>query len=243
MISKLAKRITSKFRKKPAPPTVPLEVSKPDWTVLLWAPAYDELTRHVSSWFQGIRLLDEVPKQANIGNTISQKEIADILQATQAQKTIKIFGGHGTSNALLGPPHPNHPKISLNGRSHSILYTADMTLSDTSCLFAFACEAGQLLGEDFCSSNDRSFLGYKNTLFFEVANQECIDSWRTVFQTMASKIARTGKILPEYEQHLKDLYYREFLYFENGVGKKNNRRFLMLMYLDQHRDSTVRHPR
>ena len=128
-------------KRKPAP-----------YMLLIWAPAYDDLTAHTSRWAQTLSLPRSMSRHCLIGADATRSRIVSCLRETAKTPTIALFCGHGLAEALLGPPE--------NGEEHSAVYDTDLMAVGPHFLFAFCCRAGKELGRQYVASGSRFFLGY-----------------------------------------------------------------------------------
>ena len=220
-----------------------LKIGAFDRAVIIWAPGYDPTTERTSHWLDGLSVPIGAIRHISIGTDIDRDEVSDTLQATQHLKRVKIFFGHGIESALLGPPEGTHSDISLDDKTYSVIYDAEMVGETPSALFAFACHAGKSLGERFCLPAGRSFLGFTDGLVLPIMDKECRDVWRNIIRTIASQIIHDGTIEPKHEESLRELYNKYFVHFQRGTGKQNAQAaFLMTLHLNYQSDVLSRYP-
>lgn len=202
--------------------------------VLLWGPSYDSLTNHTSQW---VMELAQLVKLDAAGPVIRKVDITVALDKARSGSSLAIFCGHGTPDALLGPPieDPQGAELISNGvGKHSPIYDRGMTVIGPSSLFAFCCKAGRELGRTFATISSRAFMGYEDDLPLDLMNVECIHAWKKIVHAICTDLVRDGGIRPEHETALRGYYESALRYFRDEEGRTNPERIEMQMYILRH---------
>lgn len=169
--------------------------------VILIGFKYDTATEITFPWITEDSFLASHPKEKlhrfHKGTAEEQSELAAFLVSDKLEdsRTVEIFCGHGIVNALLGPPRQA-------GRKHHPYYDLDMISSFPSSMFAFCCYSAKIFGLEYCSSQDKFFLGFteKIPLPLDVASEI-----KSIFQEVAEDIVKTGKITQDHETQFRNL--------------------------------------
>lgn len=224
-----------------------------DRAAIIIVPAYDPASqsspamRHVVNWLLRLRMPRGMARHFLVGQRVSRAEVEGALRATEGLKRVKVFLGHGTRAALLGPPQGNADDIVSKGVSYSVIYNAEMVGPNPSALFAYSCNSGKQLGSAFCGPPGRSFLGFEDETFLLLADEEeaeCMRVWKDILQKMAGGIVNDGTILPKHEEMLRKLYDRHLAFFQKGKGRRNREDALYMdLILNSQRESLCRYPR
>src|SRR5437764_193139 len=112
-----------------------LGLTGPYRSVMLIAPAYDSVTRATCNWLR-LRVPRGVRRYMSLGLRVSRADMENALELTKGLSNVKIFFGHGTEDALLGPPAGDESDLVVNGKSFSIIYDSEMIGADPDALFA-----------------------------------------------------------------------------------------------------------
>lgn len=213
----------------------------PDVVVILCSPAYTPLTGYTGKWLEDVTIPSGVEGHRLTGEAAAFKElIAD--QAPGERKHITIFCGHGSDDALLGPPHDDEEDIQdRQGNRHSILYSADRFQPNPKVLFAYCCNSANALGTRFQATQDASFLGFNGELFFVLGDDQCMGTLKEIVKQTAEQIIMDQKITETHEDLLKESYQQAYEYYMTGNGRENPYWWLMTMYLLQHKNLVQRH--
>jgi hypothetical protein len=207
------------------------------------APLYDLRTQGTANWLN-LKLPRGVTPYVSLGQLFSRQEMQNSLSVTSGLKRVKVFFGHGTNDALLGPPQGTNADILVNGKKFSIVYDSSMITTNPAALFAFCCNAGVELGKDFSQPADRSFLGFTSDIFvvFDEDDKECSDVWKTIIREVSTQIIKDGKITLKHEELLSRLYDQYLSYFQHGKGSHNEENaFYMILSLNEQRTSMCRY--
>ena len=223
-----------------------------DRAAIIVVPTYDAKTlsappiRHVVNWLLSLRLPFGMARHSLVGPGVSRADVERALAATAGLKRVKVFIGHGTRGALLGPPQGDANDIVSKGTSYSVLYDSGMVDANPSALFAYGCNAGKQLGKDFCGHPGRSFLGFRDEVFLLLADDEredCMRVWKDIIQKVTGCIVRDGAILPKHEEMLRKLFDRHLAFFQKGRGRNNREDALYMdLILNGQRENVCRYP-
>lgn len=133
-----------------------------DKTVLITRPEYDAPTLYLSKWSEkiideanakGVRVIDLHRDKAN------KKRVVGTLEKTSTK--LVIFNGHGSDTAVYGQDN------------EIILETLDTKAVKDKIIYARACRAASILGNNSIASGAISFLGYtEDFIFFRTRNSE-----------------------------------------------------------------------
>jgi len=133
-----------------------------DKTVLITRPEYDAPTLYLSKWSEkiideakakGIKVIDLHRDKAN------KKRVVGTLEKTNTK--LVIFNGHGSDIAVYGQDN------------EAILETSDAKAVKDKIIYARACRAAGVLGNNSIASGAISFLGYtEDFIFFRNRNDE-----------------------------------------------------------------------
>ncbi|MEQ1762133.1 MAG: hypothetical protein ABL984_03200 [Pyrinomonadaceae bacterium] len=204
--------------------------------VILCGPEYpDEAAGMLGRALDQIALPPDIEVFKEVGRGVTRERLAQILQQTQGSNQIKIFVGHGTDDALLGPNYAGCVGEFIESKEYSKLYDRDLVNSENACLFAFCCNSASALGEHFSSAPGRTFLGFDNLIGYELANDECVTVWTKIIQLISEEIVRDGRVSAAHEESLKQLYTDAIDYFRNGDGRRNESKVEMMLCLINHR--------
>jgi hypothetical protein len=231
MIDWLRRRLARRAAKNP----VAFEASpRPSARVVFWAPAYDTFTSETSKWLVEIsRTPDNGADSCIAGATICRHDVEETLGRHNELTDVAILCGHGTEDALLGPPVGD--EIVVDDTRHSILYSVDMVGLGPRNLFAFCCMSGTVLGLAFSTVPGRRFLGFVGKIPLNITNEECIDTWKSIVQKTAIQIALEGTLTKSVEKALRQRYDLAYSYYSNGPGRNNDQALMMCAQLLRHR--------
>ena len=133
-----------------------------DKTVLITRPEYDPPTLYLSKWSEkiikeaeskGVKVIDLHRDKAN------KKRVVGTLEKTSAK--LVIFNGHGSEVEIYGQDN------------EAILETSDTKAVKDKIIYARACRAASILGNNAIASGAISFLGYtEDFIFFRTRNSE-----------------------------------------------------------------------
>lgn len=212
------------------------------YKLLLWGPTYDTLTQYFYEWL-GDLPIDGIPLERldrRFGK-ITRNDIQKSLENSSSMRTLAIFAGYGTVDALLGPPGGIDDDVTQDKKQHSVIYDVGMVRNGPDTLFAFCSNSGKQLGQRFASTPGKAFLGYIGGIGFYTMEKECSDRWRYILREIAVQLADSLKVAEqpiseEHKERLIKLYDKEYEYFWKGEGKKSKGRIPMLAYLNDHRN-------
>lgn len=163
------------------------------------------------------------------GWEVGKSEIEASLHQLEGLSTIAIFLGHGTAEALLGPPSASDE---LSTEVHySVIYDRTLISRGPRQLFAFCCLAGRILGAEVAAISSRSFLGYTDNISIDAVTPNCSRMWLHILQEVVNEIVKTRSIDQSHRQLLTKLYEEAFWYYQEGEGKDDDERILMQSYL------------
>ena len=226
----------SQARVKPQPTTLEPHANRTlPTSVIIWGPEYDEATQIIGSWLDEIPVPKGMSKHSAIGKDINKDDFNQILDETEGTNRIKIFGGHGSPDALLGPVYENCARTVIDGNEFAVLYDETSIRDGSAALFAFCCKAGGKLGIRFAESGERTFLGYDGNIGYDLDNEECQKVWGTIIQIVSREIIKDGEIAKKHEDLLRKLYDEALEYFRDGQGKENDRALETVILLMQHK--------
>ena len=184
---------------------------KPHKDVILIGFDYDKETKIVYEWIADPNFLNSLPNveitRFHNGNAQEQKLLGNQLKANKSN-SIEIFCGHGSDDALLGPP--------LSGASvPSKFYSIDMITNFPSSLFAFCCHSGKFFGLFYSvSGEEKKFMGFTNRIQVLPFLR---DELKEIFQTVAISIVSDGGINEKHEKQFKDLITQLMENIEKGL--------------------------
>ena len=206
-----------------------------DVVVILYSPAYTPLTGYTSKWLEDVMIPSGVVEHRLTGGTTTLNELM-AEAASGERKHITIFCGHGSDDALLGPPLDNEQDVQdRNGTKHSVIYGTDQFQPNPAVLFAFCCNSANALGTRFEATQDASFLGFNGELVFVLADDQCMDTLKGIVKQTAEQIIMDQKITETHEVLLKKSYQQAYDYYMEGNGRDNPYWWLMTMCLLQHK--------
>jgi hypothetical protein len=211
--------------------------------VALVAPAYDSLTGESCSWLK-MRVPGGVQLFGSVGLKTSKADMQNALESMGKLPRVIVFFGHGTDDALLGPPSGDESDVVLNDQSFSVIYDSEMIGENRTALFAFCCKSGNQLGKAFSNSPQNSFLGFRSDVFLilDEDDPECTRVWRTIIRKVSKQIIKDGNISERHEELLRGLYDTYISYFQQGRGKKNRENaFYMILNLNDQRANLSRY--
>lgn len=205
-------------------------------SVVLCAPNYGnkEVFNILGRILDGIRLPKGVKVSRAIGQNVSRLQISRILDGARGTNTIKIFAGHGVSEALLGPFHEGCIAVTSDKEKFANIFDSTL-IKEPISLFAFCCSSAKSLGKKF-NGPQQTYLGFGEKIGVDLSNGECINTWTSLIQGTAEKIIHDGFISDTHKEQLLGLYDDAISYFKDGNGKNNNRNFTMLFYLKKQRE-------
>lgn len=203
--------------------------------LILCGPEYDEATKIIGSWLNDLEIPEGVKTYPAIGQDVTRETVIDLLEQTRGTRGVKIFAGHGSDDALLGPPYDGCTREVVDGREFSVVYDAAMLNRGPSALFAFCCKSAKKLGTRFMELPGRSFLGYEGNIGYDLTNEECINVWRKIIHLISKEIVEDGAITEAHEASLQSLYDDAIEYFMSGPGRNNDRNVETLIVLTKHK--------
>jgi hypothetical protein len=195
--------------------------------LVLLAPSYDRLTEAMRLW------LEELATRAVScisGDGVRRESVQNLI--LQHERLIIIFGGHGTPDALLGPPVPPNT-LSIRNTKHSKIYDKSLASLGPSCLLAVCCSAAADLGSTI-KAFDRSFLGYKRDIPFHLCDEGCSEIWKSIVQTVARRVIEDGNVSKTHSNVLTTLYEEAIGSFRSGGRRTHKHKLFMEMYLLRH---------
>ena len=214
-----------------------------DRAVLVWIPSYDSDPSPMERWLDGLWYPWGTKRCAEKGPNLRRDTVVRHLRETEGFERVKIFLGHGTTDALLGPAEGNESDLFSNDTSYSAIYDEELINSNPSALFAFCCFSGIDLGPNFCKEPGRSFLGYRAEIYVPLLDKQCRDEWRTIIRIIASEIIRDGVIDDRHAGRLKALYDHYLNHYIVGPGRKNTEVSLyMAMHMNWQSENVCHYP-
>lgn|SRR5262249_53222395 len=206
-------------------------------TVVLWGPIDDDedvLTQHTNSWLQELKdSLREQGYEISGPHTIQEDALISLAETSDVVR-VKVFCGHGTDRALLGPAKPARQTGGVRSSGHGIWYDARMLKpkgNGPSSLFAFCCRAAERFGREFAASGERSFLGFNADIPLELTEREYEDCFRRIIHSIVKDIVNDGCILKEHRSRLRRLYETELEQFRRAED------LMLAAHLLEHRNS------
>jgi hypothetical protein len=204
--------------------------------VILCGPEYpEEAAGLLGRALNNVSFPKEVEVFKEFGEGVTRERLEQILKQTEGTNQIKIFVGHGTDEALLGPDYAGCKGQLVESTAYSRLYDRDLVNTETGCLFAFCCNSAAELGPYFSAAPGRTFLGFDNLIGYELSNEECVTVWTKIIQLISEEIVRDGYVSERHEESLRQLYTDAIDYFRNGDGKKNDSKLEMILCLINHK--------
>jgi hypothetical protein len=185
-------------RNSPAPP------------VLVWGPAYDPLTIVMEPW---LRELESASVDCLFGDQVRRDRVE--LSVRNNPGGLAIFCGHGTTDALLGPPVQPYV-IGYGDSKHSRIYDISTVPLGPKWMFAFCCAAGSELGATFSSFEGRVFLGYSEEIGVDFRDAERVEVWKDIVLAAARRMIQDGGITPAHLDVLRDSYDRALTHVKDG---------------------------
>ncbi len=211
-------------------------------SLILCGPDYgDGATEILGRCLEEITVAEGIKVFYEIGKDVTRERIIQNLNETKGYNRIKIFVGHGATNALLGPVYDGCLKEVIEGKEFSKLYDDQLVNREISSLFAFCCNSSQILGPLFTSHPGRTYLGYSVNIGYDLSNDECTNIWKQIILLISEEIVRDGTITDRHENSLRQLYTDAIAYFMSGKGENNDSRLNMLIGLIRHRQYLQRY--
>ena len=191
--------------------------------VLVCAPKYDALTVFTSSLAEGFQSTYGYPKSIILDKPTTLYKLLDDLLIEDKTEIVLVFTGHGTPDALLGPPGSDSDIRTSQG-SHSVFYNSGHRVQGIRVIIAFCCSSAEKLG-DYVASQGTIFLGYKERIGFILKEGDYKDWPQRILQAISEQAfeLNEGSSLGKREakQAIKDLYLEAYNYFKTGKGKAN----------------------
>jgi len=181
-------------------------------------------------------------RHISIGTNVNRALVVSDLQRTRGLQRIKLFLGHAVSDALLGPPQGRPDDIILKDSAYSVIYDAEIIDNNPSALFAFCCDAGSQLANDFCNEDSKSFLGFSADIFIPILDKDCRKTWKHIIRTVAEAIIDDRSIGAKHETLLRKLYDEAMDYYSEGEGDENENAYYYLMQLNWQTENICRLP-
>jgi len=211
--------------------------------VIVWIPSYDSGPSPLERLLDGLEIPWEAKRCFEKGPHVSRDTIVRNLRDTEGYERVKIFLGHGTKNALLGPGEGKETDLFSDDAAFSAIYDEGLINPNPSALFAFCCHSGLELGPAFCKSPARSFLGYRTRIYVPLFDKDCRAVWQEIIRGIVSEIVRDGVITARHVHRLKELYANCLSDYLVGPGKKDpDVTLLMSMYLNSQGENVCYYP-
>lgn len=212
--------------------------------VIVWVPSYDPNPSPLERLLDGMEFPWGAKRYFEKGPNVNRDRVIRNLRDTEGYERVKIFLGHGTQDALLGPGEGQETDILSNNGTFSAIYDKGLVNTNPSAMFAFCCDSGVELGPDFCNNSpERSFLGYKTRIYVPLFDKDCQAVWRRIIRGITSEIIRDGAVDARHEHRLKELYATCLSDYIVTHGKRDpDVALLMAMYLNSQRENVCHHP-
>ncbi len=214
--------------------------SEGDKDVVIWlcATPYDDISKFLSGLFNDFPTL---PKPTRLFTMKRATSYEQLMESVEGDKTevVLVFSGHGSSNALLGPPKTISNSA---GVEPSNFYDLDQFELGPGALVAFCCSSGAVLGEAFKEASDRAFIGFVAPIGFVTAEGVYFTAWQKILHQSTLKIISSSQSR-ELRTFVRGLYLDAYHYFKSEEGQKNEWWFWMTLLIRGHLDALRVHGR
>jgi hypothetical protein len=165
------------------------------------APAYDNLTKIMTTWLQELEGID----YQIAGPQVERMTVESAFR--EASPGLGIFFGHGDFDSLLGPPQQTH-LVECAGMQHSRIYDDGTIEAGPEYFFAYCCRAGLNLGAMFGSrGSQRAFMGYRDEIGVDFRPEtKDRDVFRSIVLGVVRVMIRDGHISQQHKSMMEKVY-------------------------------------
>lgn len=198
--------------------------------ILICTPSHDNFTEYTSQLLKNSRGFGAPAAMRVFTGPLDYEQLLNQLSINPDKTDVAlIFCGHGTASSLQGPGA--QPGSANYKKARSSFYDASHLDLGPKFLLAFSCDAAQGIGDLYeRKTNDRTFIGFDDKIYFVLADGDYADWWRKIVHATASAMLSAPN-LATMEKAVRRLYKAALSAFPPEKDNQYEWGMLMRSYL------------